>query len=73
MAISLRMGEPATLTARDRMDARQAAQRIVDTVTNGIGNPASVLIGQAQMFGVPPEELILWLSQLALEAPEIVR
>lgn len=63
------MGDLAGLTARDRQDAKQAAARIVDAVVSDIGNPAGTLIGQAGQIGVPVETLVLWLAQLALEAP----
>lgn len=63
------MGDLAGLTARDRQDAKRAAQRIIDAVVNDNGNPAGTLIGQAGQIGVPTETLVLWLAQLALEAP----
>jgi hypothetical protein len=63
------VGEPPDMSARDREDTKKAAERIVEAVRRSTGNAGAVLIGEARALGVPPETLILWFAQLALETP----
>ena len=64
------MGELAEMSVLDRKDTKVAAQRVLDSVVQDLGNPSKIIIGEAARIGIPVETMILWLAQMAVEAPD---